>query len=124
MVNGAWIGCCESALMLTNKYRSIRRQGKEVSPTTTICWNPINDEIRFLLDVGRMIRPLVIVYNNIAEVDKTKDISKFKQWTKVDAAVMAGIKSGEVTLDWMILNGLTSMYFNRILLMFVFNIHM
>ena len=68
-VNGEWIGCCGDAPALVGRYRALRREGRIVDPRTTIAWDPITDEVEFWLDVGRLVRPLFIVDNNIAEYD-------------------------------------------------------
>jgi DNA-directed RNA polymerase beta subunit len=68
-VNGEWIGCCTAAHELVRRYRALRREHRGVDPRTTIYWDPVTDEVEFWLDVGRLIRPLLIVDNNIAEYD-------------------------------------------------------
>jgi DNA-directed RNA polymerase II subunit RPB2 len=62
-VNGNWIGCCKDALEIAKKYRQKRRKF-EISPEITIIWDNTQDEVYFWTDVGRVIRPLLIVYNN------------------------------------------------------------
>lgn len=66
-VNGEWIGVCDDAQELVERYRSLRREGRIVDPHTTIYWDPVTDEVEFWLDVGRLRRPLLIVDSNIAE---------------------------------------------------------
>ncbi|MGL5935654.1 MAG: hypothetical protein ACRCZI_08515 [Cetobacterium sp.] len=61
-VNGDWIGCCKDALQITNKYRKERRK-LNISPEITIVWDNTQDEVYFWTDVGRVLRPLLIVYN-------------------------------------------------------------
>lgn len=68
-VNGEWIGVCKKSYDLVNKYRILRREGNSVDPHTTIYWDPVTDEVEFWLDVGRLYRPLLIVYSNIIEYD-------------------------------------------------------
>lgn len=67
-VNGDWIGCCKNALDIANKYRQKRRQF-EISPEITIVWDNTQEEVYFWTDVGRVIRPLLIVYNNRRDAD-------------------------------------------------------
>lgn len=62
-VNGDWIGCCADALYIADKYRKKRRRF-EISPEITVVWDNTQDEVYFWADVGRVIRPLIIVYNN------------------------------------------------------------
>ncbi len=68
-VDGCWVGCCESSHALVERYRALRREGRLVDPRTSIVWNPVTDDVEFLLDVGRMVRPLLIVDNNLPEYD-------------------------------------------------------
>jgi DNA-directed RNA polymerase beta subunit len=63
-VNGNWIGCCDNALAIAQKYRGLRRRFKFSSPEITIVWDNTQDEVYFWTDVGRVIRPLLVVYNN------------------------------------------------------------
>lgn len=62
-VNGDWIGCTHETMELIDKYRKLRRQLK-IDPHTTIHWDNLQDEVYFWVDIGRLIRPLLIVYNN------------------------------------------------------------
>jgi DNA-directed RNA polymerase beta subunit len=65
-VNGDWIGCCRQSHLLTSKYRNLRRYGK-IHYQTSIVWEPLVREIYFWTDVGRLLRPIMIVYNNLEE---------------------------------------------------------
>jgi DNA-directed RNA polymerase beta subunit len=62
-VNGDWIALCDDALHIAKKYRAKRRRG-EISNEITIVWDDTQDEVYIWTDVGRVIRPLLIVYNN------------------------------------------------------------
>jgi DNA-directed RNA polymerase beta subunit len=62
-VNGDWIGVCSNSLEFAQKYRK-KRRALEISPEITIVWDSRENEVYFWTDVGRMIRPLLIVYNN------------------------------------------------------------
>jgi DNA-directed RNA polymerase beta subunit len=70
-VNGNWIGCCDDALQIATKYRKLRRRYDLgiISGETTIVWDNTQDEVYFWTDVGRVIRPLLIVYNNTRDFD-------------------------------------------------------
>lgn len=68
-VNGRWVGCCRSAPALVGRYRALRRESRIVEFQTSIVWNPVTDDVEFLLDVGRLTRPLLIVDNNLEEYD-------------------------------------------------------
>ncbi len=65
-VNGDWIGFCERGHELVEKYRTARRYGN-INPYTSIVWEVRVSEVYFWTDVGRLIRPFVIVYNNEKE---------------------------------------------------------
>lgn len=62
-VNGDWIGVCPDSFKFAEKYRR-KRRSLEISPEITIVWESIEDEVYFWTDVGRVIRPLIKVYNN------------------------------------------------------------
>jgi DNA-directed RNA polymerase beta subunit len=108
-VNGAWIGCCASAHELVGRYRRLRREGRIVDPQTSIVWNPVTDDVDFLLDVGRLTRPLIIVDNNIEEYDaaaravfkKVKGAARveFTQNIRLTPAHIAGIRAGALSLE-------------------------
>jgi ribosomal protein L37AE/L43A len=114
-VNGRWIGCCRSAPELVGRYRTLRRENRIVDPQTTIAWNPVTDDIDFLLDVGRLTRPLLIVDNNLEAYDTAcraaqaakkrgdPDWSKlripFTQNIRLTPAHIAGIRAGTVCLE-------------------------
>nr|BBO53996.1 RNA polymerase subunit 2 homolog protein [Abalone asfa-like virus]BCY04545.1 DNA-directed RNA polymerase, subunit 2 [Abalone asfa-like virus] len=114
-INGEWIGCCEAPHLLTKKYRDFRRNGKIVNYRTTIYWDQVINEIEFWLDVGRLTRPLIIVYSNIDEYDeacrkafqaKQKGDKNwqnhkipFKQEIKFTKAHVRGILAGTISMD-------------------------
>jgi len=77
-VNGDWIGCCDDALYIAKKYRN-RRRNLEISVETTIVWDNTQDEVYFWVDVGRVIRPLMIVYNNHRDPEMFPDLGKGKK---------------------------------------------
>ncbi|QJX71309.1 DNA-directed RNA polymerase subunit 2 [Faustovirus] len=98
-VNGDWIGCCEQAHVLARKYRMLRRDGK-IDPQISIVWEPLIREVGFWCDAGRIIRPLCIVYNNIAEYmnafrNKDKTV-QFRQWVKFDRKLADQLRAGEI----------------------------
>jgi DNA-directed RNA polymerase beta subunit len=72
LLNGEWIGFCKTlAYQFVKKYRLLRREGKVVGRYTTISLDVLLNEIEFWLDTGRLVRPLLIVDNNIDQVDAT-----------------------------------------------------
>lgn len=101
-VNGDWIGLAENGPALALKYRTARRYN--------IIWHEITifveylvREIYFWTDAGRMLRPLVIVYNNIDEVLKAIKSSKnpppFKQWIKLTRGHIKDLTTGATTME-------------------------
>ena len=62
-VNGNLIGYVANSLGFIARYRQQRRE-MIINPHTTIYWDNIQDEVHFFVDVGRITRPLIIVYNN------------------------------------------------------------
>lgn len=77
-VNGMWIGCCADALHICIKYRQKRRK-LEIHPEVTIVWDNTQDEVYFWTDAGRIMRPLMIVYNNTRDPEKYAEISGKKK---------------------------------------------
>jgi DNA-directed RNA polymerase beta subunit len=101
-VNGSWVGCCRSPPELVARYRALRRESRVVDPQTTIAWNPITDDVSFLLDVGRLTRPLLIVDNNLAAYDEARRAGRpaaFVQNIRLTPAHVAGIRAGATTLE-------------------------
>lgn len=114
-VNGHWMGCTRNAYYFADKYRQLRRE-KKINPYTTIYWDPEINEVGLWVDTGRLIRPLLIVYNNygnhytgtkVREMqsdDKSKVQQKypkeedFKQWVALTDAHISNIRSGKITV--------------------------
>lgn len=114
-VNGQWIGCCEHSYELVDKYRKLRRQGVVVDYQTSISWNCITDDVTFYLDAGRLIRPLIIVDNNLEEYNvacraafKARQEGKkdwenlkvpFKQWIGLTKEHVIDLRSGHLKIS-------------------------
>lgn len=101
-VGGDWIGCCRNAHELARKYRELRRGGK-IHHYTTIDCKLLVREIYFWTDLGRCMRPLVIVYNNIEEyIDNWRNGDrsvKFRQWIRLNRDHIRGLQAGRITMD-------------------------
>lgn len=99
-VNGDWIGFCDDALGLTQKYRMKRRAGK-IGPKITIVWDNTQGEIYFWSDVGRMLRPLLIVYNTKRDADlfSPNERKTFKQGIKLNQKHIDMLYSKRLTID-------------------------
>lgn len=76
-VNGYLLGYTKDSIGLVTKYRMKRRK-LEINPYTTVYWDNTQNEVQFFVDIGRMIRPLMIVYNN------KRDASYFPKSSKSD----------------------------------------
>lgn len=100
--NGDWIGFCKDAHALAAKYRA-RRRHDDIHYSTSIVKEPLTREISFWSDVGRMIRPVVIVYNNIDEYRRLWRAGDrevvFKQWIRLTQDHIVGLRSGKLTMD-------------------------
>lgn len=88
-VDGQPIGATvDGGPVIAERFRALRREGRHVDRRTSIVWDPITNEVEFLTDVGRLIRPLLIVRSNMEEYDeecikahqeKRKSTVKFRQ---------------------------------------------
>jgi DNA-directed RNA polymerase beta subunit len=63
-VNGYLIGYVLDSIELVSKYRYKRRTLDGINMHTTIYWDNTQNEVQFFVDMGRITRPLIIVYNN------------------------------------------------------------
>jgi DNA-directed RNA polymerase II subunit RPB2 len=101
-VNGDWIGCCRKSHNLIHKYRIARRHG-DIHYHTTIAWKLHVREILFWTDAGRLMRPLIIVYNNLTEYIKNwregDRTLQFKQWIKLTKSHIYGLQTSKITMD-------------------------
>ena len=83
-VNGRPIAYVQETIDFVTRYKEKRRQ-QEIGVMTTIYWNQTTNEIEFWTDYGRVMRPLLRVYNNVEEVkynSKNQSQSKFYQYIK------------------------------------------
>lgn len=100
-VNGDWVGCCKKSHELVYKYRTKRRYD-DIHPYTTIVWEILVREVHFWTDVGRLMRPLVIVYNNLAEYIAGRRAGKpvkFHQWIKLTKAHIRALQAKTLTME-------------------------
>jgi DNA-directed RNA polymerase beta subunit len=120
-VDGEWVGCCTSAHSLIARYRALRREGRVVDPRASIVWNAVTDDVEFLLDVGRMVRPILIVDNNleqynsarrdafVAKAAGSKDWESlcvsFVQNTRFTTSHFKDLCGGKITLENLIRDG-------------------
>jgi DNA-directed RNA polymerase II subunit RPB2 len=99
-VNGEWIGFCTHGHEYVKKYKTARRYG-EINRFVTIVQKITLREIYFWTDAGRMMRPLLIVYNDIDEFKaksrEGKDI-EFVQWIKMTKEHIDKLRKGIIGL--------------------------
>jgi len=95
-VNGDWVGCVENFASFLARYREKRRNG-EIHAFTTVSHNIIASEIHMWVDSGRLIRPLLIVRNNMKDKDYTHD--KFRQWSTLTDAHIKKLREGTIDID-------------------------
>ena len=95
-INGDWLGCVKDFKMFLDKYRNMRRTG-QLHYLTTISHNIKCNEIHIWCDSGRLVRPLLIVSNNVNDKDYTHD--KFKQWVSITQPVIDKLRKGEIGVD-------------------------
>jgi len=101
-VNGDWVGCCREYYNVARKYR-LKRRLDEIHHLTTIVCEATVRELYFWTDVGRLVRPLVIVYNNIDEYNRRwragdREV-KFKQWIKLTRRHIEDLRVGKISMD-------------------------
>ena len=80
-INGDLQGYVTKTYEFLHSIRLMRLK-KEIHPHTTIYFNLLLDEIHIWVDYGRIVRPLVKVYNNIDDLHTDKSF-KFKQFIKL-----------------------------------------
>jgi len=122
-VNGDWIACVARDWEFVERWRGYRRRQSSVDenvpmihPHTSIIWDIAIREVRFWVDFGRMLRPLVIVYNNIAEFDAdhrrraggtaSRELIEFKQWTRLSQNIITQFSDGVITTDDLLKRGI------------------
>ena len=101
--NGEWIGCVTDSSALVKKYTRLRRN-MDIDKTTTIEWDNKMNEVYFWVDNGRLLRPLLIVYNNVDDweylgLDGPADIKHFKQCTGLTSNIITSIMEGKIGMS-------------------------
>lgn len=98
-VNGHWIGSTMNPHHFAHKYRLLRRKNV-IDRFTTIYWDIDLNEVHFWVDVGRILRPFLIVYNNV-DYDGTEH-GEFKQWVNLTAKHIEQIISRKITVEHLV----------------------
>lgn len=96
-VNGDWIALTTKPIQLVTQYRKLRRTNG-IDKYTTIYHDLSTDDIHLWIDVGRIIRPLLIVYN-----DNKK---KFKQWITLTKDHLKKLYTDKITIGDLITEGI------------------
>ena len=87
-VDGEWLGCCKDPDIFVKRYRNLRREGV-LDRFTSISWDSISNVIYFTIDPGRLMRPLLIVDNNLEDVNNDKVNPKdFTQNIRLDKDII------------------------------------
>ncbi len=105
-VNGDWVGCTMDADKLVCKYRTFKRHNK-INKYTSIHWDNIQDDVYFWTDFGRMLRPLIVVYNNQRDRDSINVIESkssgsgktFTQGIGLTSEHIEKLRSKQLTID-------------------------
>jgi DNA-directed RNA polymerase beta subunit len=95
-VNGDWLGCVSDFKSFLDTYRHKRRIG-EIHPMATVSHNIRCNEIHIWVDSGRLVRPLIIVRNNMKEPGYTPD--KFRQWITLTQKMLNDLKSKKIGIN-------------------------
>ncbi len=62
-VNGTWFGVTPAPLALATKFRN-KRRNLQINPYVGVWWDVTQNELYLESDMGRVTRPMLIVYNN------------------------------------------------------------
>ncbi len=94
-VNGDLQGCIDDTYGFLKDIRHLRLL-KEIDIFTTIYFNLLLDEIHIWVDYGRVVRPLIKVYNNFHDVDNPN--FKFHQYIKLTSDHISKLNSDEISI--------------------------
>lgn len=100
-VNGHLLGYATDSIAFVNKYRQ-KRRSLDINPYTTVYWDNVQNEVQLFVDVGRMCRPLLIVYNNARDSEaKSVNVStgSFIQGLAVTDEDIRGLYCKTKTID-------------------------
>ncbi|ETO68364.1 hypothetical protein F444_14783 [Phytophthora nicotianae P1976] len=95
-VNGDWLGCVHDFALFLTIYRKKRRSG-EIHLYTTVSHNIAANEIHMWVDSGRLVRPLLVVSNNMAKKGYTHDT--FRQWISLTNDHIAQLQARKIDID-------------------------
>lgn len=103
-VNGRPVGYTQDTLKFVERYRNMRRR-QEIDVFITIYWNMNTNEVEFWTDYGRVVRPILKVYNNADDItykkNKKGDIvasAEFYQYLKYTKQDAYDLHYGKITM--------------------------
>jgi DNA-directed RNA polymerase beta subunit len=97
-INGDWVGCCNNYAEFMKKYKSKRRTN-QIHYLTTIAFDVLTNELYFWVDIGRIVRPLIIVYNNEEEFYKSNKSITFQQYIKLTKEHIINLNAGIINYE-------------------------
>jgi len=97
-INGDWIGFCSNYSTFMLKYKNKRRKN-EIHYLTTIAFDVLTNELYFWVDIGRIVRPLIIVYNNEEEFYKSNKKVTFQQYIKLTKQHIINLNAGIINYE-------------------------
>lgn len=103
IVNGQWIGVCQKGYEFAQRYRLLRREGY-LDRFTSIEWNCVDNTVQFYMDLGRLMRPLLIVDNNLDDFNSGK-AKKFCQNIRLTHSHIERMRRGELTFEDLVQKG-------------------
>lgn len=101
-IDGDWLVCVKNPEKFCTRYRKLRREGV-IHRHISIEWNAITNVIFIYTDVGRLMRPLLIVDNNLEEYNKAIDEGRkdvqFIQNIRLDKKDIIDIRKGKLNFQ-------------------------
>lgn len=107
-VDGEWLGVCKEPYKLVKRYRLLRREGV-IDKYTSVEWDTIKNVVSFWMDLGRLMRPLLIVDNNLDDFNSGK--ADFVQNILIDKETIENIRRGVTTFDDLVNDGIVEYIF-------------
>lgn len=102
-INGDWVGCVKDFAGFLAKYRQKRRSG-EIHYLTTVSHHITSNEIHLWVDSGRLVRPLLIVRNNMKAPGYTH--AKFEQNIGFTREHLRKLRDGKIDIDDLVQEGI------------------
>lgn len=97
-VNGDWVGCCNNYREFAKNYRNMRRNNT-IHYMTTINMDIRTNELYMWVDIGRIIRPLIIIYNNEEEYYSSGKTIEFNQYIKLTKQHILSLNAGIINYE-------------------------